>query len=65
MFERFTIRAQEVVEEARLASDEMEQSYIGTEHILLGMLRADENVAGNLLLSHGVTEEKLKDLIRV
>ena len=63
MFERFTIRAQEVVDEAKAASEEMGQSYVGTEHLLLGMLRADDNVAGSLLLSHGVTEEKLKTLI--
>ena len=63
MFERFTSKATEVVEKAKEAAEELEQSYIGTEHILLGMLRAGSNVAGNLLIAHGVTEEKLLTLI--
>ena len=51
MFERFTERARKVLvlgqEEARLLS----HNFIGTEHILLGLLRESEGVAGRALES--------------
>ena len=54
MFERFTDRARRVVvlaqEEARL----LDHNYIGTEHILLGLLREGEGVAAEALESLGV-----------
>jgi ATP-dependent Clp protease ATP-binding subunit ClpC len=55
MFERFTNRARHVVvlsqEEARL----MNHNYIGTEHILLGLLGEPESIAGTVLTSFGIT----------
>jgi ATP-dependent Clp protease ATP-binding subunit ClpC len=55
MFERFTGQARQVVvlaqEEARLLS----HSYIGTEHILLGLLRDGDGVAARVLDSLGVS----------
>jgi ATP-dependent Clp protease ATP-binding subunit ClpC len=55
MFERFTNRARHVVvlsqEEARLLS----HNYIGTEHILLGLLGESESVAGQVLTAFGLT----------
>ena len=39
MFERFTNRAQEVIGEAKKAAAQLEQNYIGTEHLLLGLVR--------------------------
>jgi Clp amino terminal domain, pathogenicity island component len=55
MFERFTDRARRVVvlaqEEARL----LNHNYIGTEHILLGMLSEPDGVAGETLRSMGVS----------
>ena len=55
MFERFTNRARHVVvlaqEEARLLS----HNYIGTEHILLGLLGEPESIAGETLISFGIT----------
>ena len=57
MFERFTNRARHVVvlsqEEARLLS----HNYIGTEHILLGLLGEPESIAGTVLASFGFTLE--------
>jgi len=53
MFERFTDRARRVVvlaqEEARL----LNHNYIGTEHILLGLLREGEGVAAQVLVKLG------------
>jgi len=55
MFERFTDRARRVVvisqEEARL----LHHNYIGTEHILLGLLREQEGVAGRVLEGFGMS----------
>jgi GNAT superfamily N-acetyltransferase len=60
VFERFTDRARRVVvlaqEEARLLG----HNYIGTEHILLGLLHEGEGVAGRTLASLGVSLEEVR-----
>ena len=60
MFERFTDRARRTVvfaqEEARL----LNHNYIGTEHILLGLLREEEGVAAKALTSLGVSLEAVR-----
>jgi ATP-dependent Clp protease ATP-binding subunit ClpA len=60
MFERFTNRARHVVvlsqEEARLLS----HNYIGTEHILLGLLGEPESIAGQVLTSFGITRDGVR-----
>lgn len=40
------------------------QNYIGTEHILLGLLKQKNGVAAEILQSHGVTTEKVMEVIR-
>jgi ATP-dependent Clp protease ATP-binding subunit ClpA len=60
VFERFTDPARQVVvaaqEEARL----LKHDYIGTEYILLGLLRAEEGVAARALRRVGVTLERAR-----
>jgi ATP-dependent Clp protease ATP-binding subunit ClpC len=60
MFERFTDRARRVVvlaqEEARL----LNHNYIGTEHILLGLLREGEGVAAETLDRVGVSLDRVR-----
>ena len=60
MFERFTQRARHVVvlaqEEARL----LDHNYIGTEHILLGLLGEPESVAGVTLANFGFTRDAIR-----
>ncbi len=51
MFERFTDRARRVVVQAQEESRRLNHSYIGTEHLLLGLLREDEGVAAEALAS--------------
>ena len=63
MFERFTNRAQEVIGEAKKAAAQLEQNYLGTEHLLLGLVRVSDSVASKLLQEQGVTEERLEELI--
>ena len=63
MFERFTDRSRRVVvlaqEEARMLNHE----YVGTEHILLGLIREDGGVAGQALESLGITEEAARQQV--
>lgn len=63
MFDRFTKRAQDVLDEAKKAASELEQNYVGTEHLLLGMVRTEPCAAGQILMSHGVTEKRLREMI--
>jgi len=61
MFERFTNRARHVVvlsqEEARL----LNHNYIGTEHILLGLLGEPESVGGQVLAGFGFTVDSARE----
>jgi len=38
--------------------------YIGTEHLLLGLLREEESLASQVLLKSGVTLEKARELVK-
>jgi hypothetical protein len=66
MFERFTSRAKQVVtgaqEEARL----LQHNYIGTEHILLGLLGVEEGVAAKVLDRKGIEADAVRtDVVRI
>ena len=58
MFERFTAPARQMVgfaqDEARL----LEHNYIGSEHLLLGLLRAEEGVAADVLKDLRITSSE-------
>src|SRR5215217_1514802 len=55
MFERFTERGRQVVVLAQDEARALKHDYIGTEHILLGLLREQEGVAARVLGSLGIT----------
>jgi len=57
MFERFTAHARHVVVLAQEEARRLNHNYIGTEHILLGLLGERESVAFRVLESHGMTLE--------
>ncbi len=66
MFERFTERARQVVVLAQDESRALRHNYIGTEHLLLGLLREEEGLAAKVLDSFGVTIEGVRaEVIRV
>ena len=66
MFERFTERARQVVVLAQEEARALKHEYIGTEHILLGLLREEEGVAGRVLESLGVTIERVRgEVVRI
>ena len=60
MFERFTDEARQVVVLAQDEARALRHNYIGTEHILLGLLREEEGLAARLLESLGVTVEEVR-----
>ena len=60
MFERFTERARQVVVLAQDEARALRHNYIGTEHILLGLLREEEGLAARVLRSLGVTLEEVR-----
>ena len=53
MFERFTERARQVVVLAQEEARTLKHNYIGTEHILLGLLREEEGLAERVLGNAG------------
>jgi ATP-dependent Clp protease ATP-binding subunit ClpC len=61
MFERFTERARQVVVLAQDEARGLKHNYIGTEHILLGLLREEEGLAARVLESLGVTLKGCRD----
>src|SRR5256714_15113506 len=60
MFERFTERARQVVVLAQDEARTLKHNYIGTEHILLGLLREEEGLAARVLDSLDITVEELR-----
>ena len=57
MFERFTNRARHVVVLAQEEARRLQHNYIGTEHILLGLLGEPDSVAGHVLTGIGMSLE--------
>jgi Clp amino terminal domain, pathogenicity island component len=60
VFERFTDRARETVVLAQEEAGTLSHDYVGTEHILLGLLRAEEGMAARVLGSLDITVERVR-----
>ena len=63
MFERFTDQARRIVVLAQEEARMLEHNYIGTEHILLALIREGTGKAGKALESLGVTEEAARQQV--
>lgn len=63
MIQGYTKEAQKVLELAKEAAGKCRQSYVGTEHILAGLLRAKGGTASVILSEAGIEYEKLMRLI--
>ncbi len=63
MIDRFTAKAKEAIGLAVDAAEELGRSYVGTEHLLLGLLREGSGVAARVLAENGVEEKKILSLI--
>lgn len=60
MFERFTERARRVILLAKEEAKKFNHDYIGTEHILLGLIREGEGVAAAVLQNLGLSLEQIR-----
>ncbi len=60
MFDRFTDRAKKVMSFARQEAQKFNHEYIGTEHILLGLVQEGSGVAANVLKNMNVDLEKIR-----
>jgi hypothetical protein len=60
LFERFTERARQVVILAQEEARALKHNYIGTEHILLGLLREEEGLAARVLESLEITVDRVR-----
>ena len=60
MFDRFTDRARRVIILARKEADRFNHNYIGTEHLLLGLIRLGQGVAVNVLRKMGLDFETIR-----
>ena len=63
MFERFTDRARRVLVLAQEEARDLNHAFIGTEHILLGLIREGEGVAAKALDALGVTFEAVREKV--
>jgi ATP-dependent Clp protease ATP-binding subunit ClpC len=63
MFGRFTERAQKVLMFAREEAKNTNYPYIGTEHLLLGLIREGEGVAAKILSAVGMDADKVREAI--
>jgi ATP-dependent Clp protease ATP-binding subunit ClpC len=61
---KFTPRAEEALRLAQEAAGELGHGYVGTEHLLLGLIREEEGVAHETLLENGLTDEMTVEIIK-
>ena len=61
---RYTKKAGTALALAKQIASELKQNYVGTEHILLGLLREETGVAARVLQDNGVEEDALVSMIR-
>ena len=63
MFERFTDRARRVVVLAQEEARMLGHNYIGTEHLLLGLIHEGEGVAAKALASLGISLDAMRQAV--
>ena len=63
MNDRFTEKARNAIQKARAAAAELGHSYIGTEHLLLGVVRETDALGSRVLRENGFEEDLVLDLI--
>ena len=62
-FDRFTRRARRVLTLAQEEAQRLNHNYIGTEHLLLGLIREENGVAVKVLRELGVRPQRVKDMV--
>jgi ATP-dependent Clp protease ATP-binding subunit ClpC len=64
MFERFNNRSRQVVVHAQEEARALYHGYIGTEHLLLALVRDHSGMGASVLESMGITEDQVRDRLR-
>jgi ATP-dependent Clp protease ATP-binding subunit ClpC len=62
-FDKFTERARKVLQLAQEEAQRLHHNYIGTEHLLLGLVRENEGIAGKVLTSLDVDLEQVRKAV--
>src|SRR5450432_967513 len=63
-FDKFTERARKVLSLAQEEAQRFQHNYIGTEHLLLGLVREGEGVAAKILANLGVELNKVRSTVK-
>ena len=63
MENKFTPRAEESLRLAQEAAEEMGHGYVGSEHLLLGLMREEEGIAHRVLEEAGLTDDMICDVL--
>ncbi|MFO7398434.1 Clp protease N-terminal domain-containing protein [Thermobispora bispora] len=63
MFERFTKEARQVVISAQEEAKRLRHDHIGTEHLLLGLLRQTGTLSAELLNRHGLDHDRASQAV--
>ena len=63
MMYKFTKRAEKAIEYANRIALEFGHNYIGTEHLLYGLLKEGSGVASKVLENQGITSEQIEEQI--
>ena len=61
---KFTPRAEEALRLSQEAAGELGHGYVGTEHLLLGLLREEDGSAHTILCNQGLTDEAVTEVLR-
>ena len=62
-FEKFSERARRVLTSAQEEAQNLNHSYIGTEHILLGLIREEDGMAAKVLTNLGISLPKVRSAV--
>jgi ATP-dependent Clp protease ATP-binding subunit ClpA len=62
-FDKFTERARKVLQHAQEEAQRFQHNYIGTEHLLLGLLSVEDGVAAEVLENLGIELQKVRDAV--
>ncbi len=64
MDSQFTVMAADALKLAKRTARSLKLNYVGTEHILMGLILEDGSVASRILIDNGIDENRMMDMIR-
>ena len=60
---KYTAKAAESLRHAEDIADMLGHSYIGSEHLLIGLIQTEGCLASSILINNGVTEDKVINMV--